>query len=450
VSLGWLTETERTLLKEMIFNDGVVQDLELEPRSKWGKKLLCKYWGTVISVAGRKRLLSIALDITEHRRMEQQFLQAQKMDSIGRLAGGVAHDFNNMLSIIIGQADLALMQINPASPLYHNLEEILGAAKRSAEITRQLLAFSRKQTIVPKVLDLNDTITSMLKMLRRLLGENIKLAWNPGYNLTKVKMDPAQLDQVLVNLCVNARDAITGTGEINIRTANKTVGHTGNGNTADIPAGDYVLLEVSDTGCGIGQDMMEHIFEPFFTTKELGHGTGLGLATVYGIVQQCGGHIRVSSEPGCGSTFSIYLPRTVEPGVPLSTAKFDLSGGNETILLVEDEAAIMHMGTAMLAKLGYTVLPANSPEEARQVAAAHEGCINLLITDVIMPGMNGHDLAVRLRETNPELKILFMSGYTSDVLSGKGDPGVDMHFLQKPFTITSLDEKVREALQDHP
>lgn len=224
VSLGWLGASDRTRLKEMMLKNGSIQDLELETRSKSGAKVLCKYWGTIIPVAGRKRLLSIALDITEHRRMEQQLFQAQKMDSIGRLAGGVAHDFNNMLSIIIGRTELALMQTDRDNPLYHNLEEIQGAAKRSAEITKQLLTFSRKQTIVPKVLDLNDTITSMLKMLRRLLGENIKLGWNPGYNLRRVKIDPSQLDQILVNLCVNARDAIAGTGEINIQTSNGTFG----------------------------------------------------------------------------------------------------------------------------------------------------------------------------------------------------------------------------------
>lgn len=445
VSLGWLGASDRTRLKEMMLKNGSIQDLELETRSKSGAKVLCKYWGTIIPVAGRKRLLSIALDITEHRRMEQQLFQAQKMDSIGRLAGGVAHDFNNMLSIIIGRTELALMQTDRDNPLYHNLEEIQGAAKRSAEITKQLLTFSRKQTIVPKVLDLNDTITSMLKMLRRLLGENIKLGWNPGYNLRRVKIDPSQLDQILVNLCVNARDAIAGTGEINIQTSNGTFGEASG--TDDIPPGDYVLLEVSDTGCGIGPELLEHIFEPFFTTKELGHGTGLGLATVYGIVQQCGGQIRVSSLPGNGSTFRIYFPAASAPTDAPIPAAPEIIGGTETILFVEDEAAIMHMGAAMLEKLGYKVLPVNSPEEALQSAVTHAGSINLLITDVIMPGMNGHDLAVQLRAANPDIKILFMSGYTSDILSNRSELGQDLHFLQKPFTITTLDGKIREALQ---
>jgi len=445
VSLGWLGASDRTRLKEMMLKNGSIQDLELETRSKSGAKVLCKYWGTIIPVAGRKRLLSIALDITEHRRMEQQLFQAQKMDSIGRLAGGVAHDFNNMLSIIIGRSELALMQTDRDNPLYHNLEEIQGAAKRSAEITKQLLTFSRKQTIVPKVLDLNDTITSMLKMLRRLLGENIKLGWNPGYNLRRVKIDPSQLDQILVNLCVNARDAIAGTGEINIQTSNGTFGEASG--TDDIPPGDYVLLEVSDTGCGIGPELLEHIFEPFFTTKELGHGTGLGLATVYGIVQQCGGQIRVSSLPGNGSTFRIYFPAASAPTDAPIPAAPEIIGGTETILFVEDETAIMHMGAAMLEKLGYRVLPVNSPEEAQQIAVTHAGSINLLITDVIMPGMNGHDLAVQLRAANPDMKILFMSGYTSDILSNRSELGQDLHFLQKPFTITTLDGKIREALQ---
>lgn len=448
VELGWITGSERNQLLDIMRMDGKIQDLELSLRAKSGKTVFCKYWGDIITVSGRKCLLSIALDITEHRKVEQQFLQAQKMESVGRLAGGVAHDFNNMLGVIIGHAELALMKAEPSDPLRYDLEAILEAANRSADITRQLLAFARRQTIAPKVLDLNDTVAGMLKMLRRLIGEDIELGWNPGYELWKVKIDPSQLDQIMANLCVNARDAIAGVGKIDIQTENLILDETGSGGCADMEPGAYVMLSVSDNGSGMEKDVIDHIFEPFYTTKELGHGTGLGLATVFGIVSQNGGYIRVYSEPGLGTTFKIYLPGEKDASGGAAKETYALIGGTESILLVEDEPAILAMGTTMLSSMGYTVYPAGSPEEAKRVGEEYRGRIDLLITDIIMPGMNGRDLAEQLLLTNPAMSCLFMSGYTADVMAERGRIHGDVHFMQKPFTMQSLAEKVRESLKN--
>lgn len=446
VELGWVTKSDREKLLEMMLRDGKIHELDLTLRSKSGKAVLCKYWGEIITVAGQKRLLSIALDITEHRRVEQQFLQAQKMESIGRLAGGVAHDFNNMLGVIIGHAELALMHADQSNPLRKDLEQILDAANRSADITRQLLAFARQQTSIPKVQDLNESVFGMLKMLRRLIGEDVRLGWKPGYELWKVKIDPTQLDQILANLCVNARDAITGVGEIDIQTENTVIEETDRANHDDLLPGEYVLLSVSDNGSGMGKDIMEHIFEPFYTTKGIGRGTGLGLATVFGIVKQNNGHIKVYSEPGHGTVFRIYLPAEKSAADSTTKEKKPVIGGNETILIVEDELAILNLTTSMLSKLGYNVLSANSPEEAQRLAADNQGKIDLLVTDIIMPGMNGHHLWELLHLTDPNMKCLFMSGYTSDVMTERGKMDENVNFLQKPFSMQSLAEKIRDAL----
>lgn len=447
VELGWITAPDQKRLLDKMQVEGKIQDMELALQAKSGKTVLCKFWGEIITVSGKKCLLATALDITEHRKVEQQFLQAQKLESVGRLAGGVAHDFNNMLGVIIGHAELALMNSEPSNPLRHDLEEILDAANRSADITRQLLAFARRQTIEPKVLDLNDTVSGMLKMLRRLIGEDIELGLKPGYELWRVKIDPSQLDQIMVNLCVNARDAIAGVGKIEIQTENITLDEAGCGGHAEMLPGAYVMLVVSDNGCGMEKNVVENIFEPFYTTKELGHGTGLGLATVFGIVKQNNGHIKVYSEPGLGTTFRIYLP--AEKGAPggKSKEKPALIGGDETILLVEDEPAILALGTAMLTRLGYSVLAANTPEQARSFGDEYRGRINLLITDIIMPGMNGRDLAEQLLLTNPDMECLFMSGYTADVMAERGRMDGKVRFMQKPFTMQALAEKTREALK---
>jgi len=398
----------------------------------------------------------IIVDITERKeaeeqqkKLESQLAQAQKMETVGRLAGGVAHDFNNMLGIILGHTEMGLDTMHPSQPLYSSLTEIQQAAKRSAELTKGLLAFARKQTIAPKVLDLNETVESMLKMLRRLIGEDIDLVWRPGQNLWPVKMDSIQIDQILANLCSNSRDAIINVGRITIETGNVAL----RGNDCVEPSpwlvpGEYVLLTVSDDGIGINKKDLQNIFEPFFTTKEVGKGTGLGLPIVYGIVKQNRGFINAYSEIGQGTTFRIYLPRHLEePEAETDQVKaHTITGGNETVLLVEDEPLLLKMCKMMLEKLGYRVLPAVLPSEARRLAEKHSNEIDLLITDIIMPEMNGRDLAGSLKAHYPALKVLFMSGYTANVIAHRGILDSGVNFIQKPFTNRELAAKVREAL----
>ncbi|MEJ2157254.1 MAG: response regulator [Desulfobacteraceae bacterium] len=387
-------------------------------------------------------------DVTEKHKLQEQLVQSQKMESIGRLAGGVAHDFNNTLSIIIGYTELAMDQVDPIRPLFADLQEIRKAAERSAALTRQLLAFARKQTVVPRVLDLNKTVAGILKMLRPLIGEDIELDWRPGEGVWPVKMDPSQIDQILANLCVNARDAIAGIGRITIETASLSCGPIDCAQLQEIVPGEYVLLTVSDNGAGMGPDVLSKIFEPFFTTKEIGQGTGLGLATVYGIVKQNNGFIEACSEPGQGTTFKIYMPRhtaTTTAAVQKSQP-IDVPGGDETILVVEDERSILKMAKSMLEKLGYRVLAASNPGEALRMANAYEGEINLLIVDVIMPEMNGRDLADEVVELHPEAACLFMSGYSGDIIAHHGLLSESVHFIQKPFSRQDLAVKVREIL----
>jgi len=384
----------------------------------------------------------------ERERLQSQLAQAQKMESVGRLAGGVAHDFNNMLSVILGHTELAMDAMSPSDPLLADLQEIRKAAERSADLTRQLLAFARKQTVAPKVLDLNETVEGTLKMLRRLIGEDIELSWLPGENVAPVKMDPSQIDQILANLCVNARDAIGDTGKVIIETGAAMFDEAYCAEYADVVPGEYAMMAVSDDGCGMSPEMQAHLFEPFFTTKEVGKGTGLGLATVYGIVKQNNGFINVYSEPGHGTTFRIYFPRytgKVE-SVQKEGAAEPSVRGRETVLLVEDEPAILRLTTRILGDLGYTVAPASTPGEAIRLAAAHSGEIHLLITDVVMPEMNGRDLAKNLLSMYPGMKRLFMSGYTASVIAHRGVLDEGVHFIQKPFSKRDLAAKVREAL----
>ena len=387
-------------------------------------------------------------DITERKNLQNQLLQAQKMESVGRLAGGVAHDFNNMLGVILGHTELALLQADENHDLYSDLIEIQKAAKRSADVTKQLLAFARKQTISPRQLDLNDTVESMLNMLRRLIGENIDLVWQPASDLWPVKMDPSQIDQILANLCINARDAIAGVGKLTIETGIKTFDEEYcNENFGFIP-GDFVMLAVSDNGCGMDKCTLENLFEPFFTTKEVGKGTGLGLATVFGIVKQNNGFINVYSEPGQGSTFKMYLPRIAEEEgadnvVPEKKA---VVTGTETILLVEDEPSILKMTQIILKRNGYTVLPAASPSEAMEKATNHSGSIDLLMSDVVMPEMNGRDLAAKVKALRPDITLLFMSGYTENVIVHQGVLDAGVAFIQKPFSMADMTKKVREVL----
>ena len=396
-----------------------------------------------------------ALDITEHKRAEAgreklqaQLAQAQKMESVGRLAGGVAHDFNNMLQAILGNVSLALLDLPPDSPVCEYLEEVQKSARRSADLTRQLLAFARKQTIAPKVLDLNDTVVGMLKMLRRLIGEDIDMAWQPGVDLWPIKVDPSQIDQILANLCVNARDAIANTGKVTIETVNATLDAAYVQSHPECVPGDYVMLAVSDTGHGMDEATRAHLFEPFFTTKELGKGTGLGLATVFGIVKQNLGLISVDSEPGQGTTFKICLPRAeAEAPAAAPAGRKPTPRGTETVLLVEDEKQVLVLAQRILQQRGYTVLAARTPEAALRLAGEHSGAIHLLITDVVMPGMNGRELRNQLAALKPGMRCLYMSGYTADVIAHHGVLDEGVQFLQKPFTIESLAERVREALQ---
>ena len=395
-------------------------------------------------------------DITERRRAEEahdrlraQLAATQRLESVGRLAGGVAHDFNNTLAVILGSAQLATEQVAATHPVQTELREILDAAQRSSELTRQLLAFARRQTVRPVALDLDAKVEGLLRMLRRLIGEDIALEWVPGADVPPVSIDPSQVDQLLANLCVNARDAITGVGTVRIETATTTMA------PPDAAPGEprrrYVCLTVADTGRGMDEAVLANLFEPFFTTKDEGRGTGLGLATVYGIVKQNHGHITVESQPGQGTRFRIYLPATdVAPAAapPPRAAPRPRARPAVTVLLVEDEPAVMRLTRRMLEKLGYTVLAAESGGEALRLSAAHAEPIHLLISDVIMPGMRGRDLADQLRAARPTLQVLFMSGYTADVLAPQGVLAADIAFLQKPFTFDELAARVRALLDD--
>ncbi len=407
-----------------------------------------------VSPEKSNQLFAFLRDLTAQKKGEQkqkflqdQLLQSQKMESVGRLAGGVAHDFNNMLGVILGYADMTLEGMAASDPNYGPITEITKAAQRSADLTRQLLAFARKQTVMPKVLDLNEVVSGMLKMLKRLIGENIRLDWLPGKNLHRVRIDPSQIDQLLANLCVNARDAIDGVGLITIETANQTIDESYYSTHLEAVPGNYVVLAVSDNGCGMSQDVQNHIFEPFYTTKGIGEGTGLGLATVYGIVKQNSGFITVYSEPGRGSTFRLVFPiHRDEQNKPEMTSTEVMAGGKETILLVEDESAIREMTATILSRMGYKVLSAASPSEAVQSSLDYKDPIHLLLTDVIMPEMNGRDLARQLLSFRPDMICIFMSGYTADIIAHHGVLAPGVNFLQKPFSKVELDAKIRAAL----
>ncbi|MHB8793040.1 MAG: ATP-binding protein [Thermoleophilia bacterium] len=454
-------EPDDALLLENAFRQAVEvgepYDLELELVRADGEHLWVRTLSKPVIEDGKvTRVTGNIIDITgskqakeEKQRLQDQLLLAKKMEIVGRLAGGVAHDFNNMLTVILGYTELALGKVDLGQSLRSDLQEVQNAAKHSMDITRQLLAFARKQSIAPRVLDLNEAVGGVLTMLQRLIGEDIDLAWLPGENLWPVTMDPAQVDQILANLCINARDAIDGVGKVTIETENVVFDEAYCSDNLGFIPGEYVLLAISDDGYGISRETMDKIFEPFFTTKEVGHGTGLGLATVFGIVQQNKGLIKVYSEPDKGTTFKIFLPKhdkkagevqvANEVGIP--------QGHGETILLVEDEEAILQLTWRILNELGYKLLISDSPLEAIRLAREHDSDIHLLITDVVMPDINGKELADRLRKTRPSVKCLFMSGYTADVIAHRGvlDEGVE--FIQKPFSRKDLAIKVREALE---
>lgn len=384
----------------------------------------------------------------ERQKLQSQLLQSQKMEAVGRLAGGVAHDFNNMLTVIIGHSEIAAMRENLPEEMLNDLEQIKSAARKSAELTGQLLAFARKQTINPRVLDLNATVSEMISMLRRLIGEDIDLAWMPGESVWPVCMDPTQIDQILVNLCVNARDAISGVGKIVIETENVTFDKTYCENHFGFVEGSYIMLAVSDDGCGMPREHLANIFEPFFTTKDKGKGTGLGLATLFGIVKQNNGFVNAYSEPGKGTTLRLYLPKSIEEVVePLfvETQKA-MEGNGELILMVEDEPVILEMGKIILEKLGYTVISASTPELALHFAQQHAADICLLMTDVVLPGMNGKELSEKVMALNPRIRCLYMSGYTANTIVHRGVLDKGVHFIQKPFSVRTLSTKIREVL----
>jgi PAS domain S-box-containing protein len=449
---------ERETYTRTLLEKESVRDYEVRLRRRDGQMVLVSMNTRVIKdTNGRPVSLNgFMRDITsekiaeeEKERLQKQLHQAQKLQSVGRLAGGVAHDFNNMLGVIIGQAQLALMKISAGDPIKPRLQEIEKAAQRSADLVSQLLAFARKQTIVPRFVDLNETITGMLNMLERLVGENIKLLWEPGDDLWPVKIDPSQVDQLLINLVVNAQHAISGAGVVTIATRNVALAEPLRLRQEDLPAGEHVLLTVSDTGCGMDLETQGQIFEPFFTTKDVGQGTGLGLATVYGIVKQNNGMVTFSSEPEHGSVFSMYFPRLsggVQEQIAVS-AGATIQGGTARVLIVEDEASLLAFIGETLAQLGYAVLTAQSPWEAIHQVQSLSRHIDLLITDVVMPEMNGRELASRLRALEPGLKCLFISGYTRDVIAHHGVLDEGLCFLHKPFTMRELAQKVHTVLQ---
>jgi PAS domain S-box-containing protein len=391
-------------------------------------------------------------DITDRRRLEAQFRQSQKMEAVGRLAGGVAHDFNNLLTVILGYSDILLQRLEPG-PLHEAAQEVRRAGERAAGLTRQLLAFSRKQTLVPEVLDLGDVVSGLSTMVERLIGEDVKVSVVVSPGLGRVKADRGQLEQVVMNLAVNARDAMPKGGSLIFELQNVELDDAYTATHAELKPGPYVLLAISDSGTGMDAETQKHIFEPFFTTKEAGKGTGLGLSTVYGIVHQSGGAIDVYSEPGRGTTFKVYLPRFADDAaVPRAVPGIHpaLAAASETVLVVEDEAAIRQLTNVILQKAGYTVLLAESPVAAERIAGSHPGPIHLLLTDVVMPGMRGPELAQRLLRLRPDLRVLYMSGYIDNAIARQGLLHAGAEFLQKPFTPDGLTRKVREVLDALP
>jgi PAS domain S-box-containing protein len=419
-------------------------------RRKDGSLMSVEIASHALTFEGRPARLVLAKDVTQQRRLEEQLRQAQKLEAVGRLAGGVAHDFNNLLGIITGYTDLAIADVGSQHPGYRRLAEIRKAAERAAALTRQLLAFSRRQVLQPRVLDLNQVLGEVEKMLRRLIGEDIQLVTVFSEDLARVKADAGQMEQVIMNLAVNARDAMPHGGRLILETANATIDEAHARSHADARAGEYVMLAVTDTGSGIDPAVLPHIFEPFFTTKEPDKGTGLGLATVYGIVRQSDGHISVYSEPGSGTTFKVYLPRVDAPADAAAAQRppaGSVVGGRERILLVEDAASLRELIAEVLRDAGYTVADFARPDEALAFPGAP---CDLLLTDVVMPAMSGRELAQRVRSGHAGVRVLFMSGYTDNAIAQNGilDAGADL--LQKPFTTDALLRRVRDVLDAPP
>jgi two-component system, cell cycle sensor histidine kinase and response regulator CckA len=440
---------EHARLVEEFRRSGRLDGVELKWKRKDGSRITVRISGRAVSSADEPAdvLEAIAEDVTDRRALEDQFRQAQKMEAVGRLAGGVAHDFNNLLMVIGGYAEVILSKLPSDHPLHEKGKAIQQAADRATTLTRQLLAFSRKQLLELKVVDVNAIVQDMERLLRPLIGENVKLATLLAPAAALTRADAGQLEQVLMNLVVNGKDAMPGGGTLTIQTQTTVVDLSHRREQQFIRPGNYVVLSVSDTGMGMDKETQSRIFEPFFTTKEKGKGTGLGLSTVYGIVKQSGGYVMVQSEKGQGSTFQIYLPQVDGRADDNSSPAPDAArGGSETVLLVEDEDSVRQLVRDTLAAKGYSVLEAKSGEDGLETAARHRGTIQLVITDVVMPGMGGRELVKKLAETNPTTKVLYLSGYTEDTIVSDGSIESGTAFLQKPFSLQNLSRKVREVL----
>ena len=428
--------------------EGHYPDLRLLGRD--GRVVEADIVASAHEIEGRRVIQCAIRDISERRRLENQLRQSQKLEAVGQLASGVAHDFNNLLAVINSYTELAVMSLPIGDPLRADLEQVQEAGTRAAALTRQLLAFSRRQVLQPVVLSVNAVASGVEKMLRRVIGEDIELRLTLASDLASVRADPAHLEQVLLNLVLNARDAMPRGGALVIETRNVELDEAYARGHADVKPGPHVLLAVSDTGCGMDADTMSRIFEPFFTTKEPGKGTGLGLATVYGIVKQSGGHVTVHSEVGRGTTFRIYLPREVAQAAAPPPRREASRGGSETVLVVEDDESVRRLVHRVLEPAGYAVLSAASGAEALELCERRADPIHLMLTDVVMPAMDGSALAARLRPRRPGMRVLYMSGYMDDAVAqhGLAAPGPD--FLHKPFTAADLLHKVREALDRRP
>jgi two-component system cell cycle sensor histidine kinase/response regulator CckA len=460
-------ELRNRVFSEFIHPEDVAIDVDLDQELLAGKRdhyqiekrfirkdggvVWCQLNVSFIRGGQQERPFTICMveDITERKRLETQFFQSQKMETIGRLAGGIAHDFNNLLTVIKGYTQLSLDHIREGDPCRENIEEIKSAAERAAELTNQLLTFSRRQILDMKVLDLNTVVRGLEKMMGRIIGEDIEMLTVLDDHLGRVKTDPGQIEQVILNLVVNARDAMPTGGKLAIETANVVLDDTYVRSHIGVTPGSYVVLSVSDTGCGISPEIKELIFEPFFTTKEEGKGTGLGLSTIYGIIKQSGGNVWVYSEPGRGTTFKIYLPRVEEEtgALPVQDDTDHLPKGKETVLLVEDDPSLRALAARVLRYQGYKVLEATNGHEA--IAIAHENAeeiIHLLLTDVVMPHMGGRELVKRMQTLHAEIRVLFISGYTEHSITYHTGLKPGTPFLQKPFSPTALAKKVREVL----
>ena len=429
---------------------GVGRRLEYRIRHKDGRWLVLESTASVVrDAAGEvEKLVIVNRDITERKQLEEKLYLSQKLDAIGRLSGGIAHDFNNLLGVIIGYSEALKRRIPADDSFREAVDEIMNAGKRAAALTQQLLAFSRKQVLEPKVLNLNAVVVEVEKMLRRLIGEDIELQNSLSANLGRVKADRSQIEQVLLNLAVNARDAMPQGGKLTIETTDAELDQTTVNRLAYVVPGHYVMLKVTDTGCGMDAELLSHIFEPFFTTKEQGKGTGLGLATVYGVIKQSGGYIWVESEPGKGTTFKICLPR-VEEALEKTQVNEDpaqVAQGSRTVLLVEDEQSLRKLARNMLKDIGYTVLEANDGSHALEIAKQTASGIDLLLTDVVMPGMSGRAVAEKLSPLRPEMKVLYMSGYTDGAIAPHGVLESGISILRKPFTRDELTRRVGEVL----